>query len=94
MGQSPLRAIPSLMRAKSIKRHARQKQKLSLNSTKEPFYRLWLTISQITITVSSVAPWTVTQLLPPPAGQPNGMSKRPHLPVLLLLMGWITRSLQ
>lgn len=65
MGQSPLMAIPYLMRPKSIKQHARQKQKLTLNSTKEPFYRLWLTISQITITVSSVAPWTKNRPIVP-----------------------------
>lgn len=62
MDQSPLMAIPSLMSAKSIKVHTRQKEKVSLNSTKEPFQGLWVTISQIRVTVSST--WTVTQFLP------------------------------
>lgn len=56
--------ILSLMRVKSIKLHARQKLNPFIESTKESHCGFWLTLSQITITVSSVTAWTVTQCLP------------------------------
>lgn len=72
--------ILSLMRVKSIKLHARQKQNLSIYSTKEPHCGFWLTLSQITITVSSVTAWTVTRFrsrcLYPPKQWRKGFRKR------------------